>query len=124
MSILWGAVVHNIAKAMERQIRDHMNRSRFFKNTSVAGDQKLRSTKLTEEGKRKLQAKIVEQQGKAIKRAQAKGLEYLAAKLRVDGRYPREPKSQARGLSTEEKRFLQAKILEHGRQQFEKKRRL
>jgi len=52
-----------------------------------------------------------------------KELKYVAAKQRADRQYPSEPKSQAKGLSTEEKRSLQAKILEHSRQQFEKKRR-
>lgn len=125
MSILWGAAetARSIAKALQQQIRDREERRRIFMNTSVPGGQKLNAIKLTEEQKRKLSAKIAEQQGKEIERAEAQGLKYAAAKQRADRQYPRESKSQVKELSAEEKRSLQAKILEHSRQQFEKKKR-
>jgi len=114
---------HEAAEALAEQIKNRAERRRNFMNTSVAGAQRLKGIKLTEEEKRKLRTKIAEQQGKEIERAEAQGSKYAAAKQRADRQYPSEPKSQVRELSAEEKRSLQAKILEHSRQQFEKKKR-
>lgn len=72
---------------------------------------------LTQEEKRKLQAKMVEQQESRIRQAESRGQKAEAAKLRAEKRHIGETAPPTKELSDADKDILRAKILEQSREQ-------
>ena len=71
--------------------------------------------RLSAEEKRKLQAKIAEHQKMMVQQAKAQGQPRLSAWLQAEKEHSAKTRKRAHKLTDEEKRILQAKIIEQER---------